>query len=356
MHLSPSVFADIKDVASPNSVPRIPDKFFATRAHDGVQTTVRPIKDVKGVTTRLVNQATHPTAAAATLHHGIPPKIAAPSSDLPDLPGWVLGILAGGLSFLLIVAVVLYIAQFPPRLEWLQRTQQKWKGRAGYSKLEQDDRSTADEDGVNGGESSAVAPSNLQLRSLKKRSRPTLSIDTGVGVAYDAHGVVAAHDAEDLYEEQHQLEHSGLLQKKRHSYDEEALRMQPKSPIMPAWGSFTAPLPAASTFTGGGSISESGRDIESRPYSLSAGAISTPDLFDFRAYPQQDGAEGEGNDNGDGFAGSAFLRRVNGGIYDAADKLSKAFYDQVTAPEEGLLLPVHEEERERALGEGVFVN
>jgi hypothetical protein len=49
------------------------------------------------------------------------------------------------------------------------------------------------------------------------------------------------------------------------------------------------------------------------------------------------------------------LARVNDDVRDAADRLSKTFYVQVTAPEEGLLLSVREDEREKALVSGVFV-
>ena len=55
-------------------------------------------------------------------------------------------------------------------------------------------------------------------------------------------------------------------------------------------------------------------------------------------------------------SGSAFLRRVNEGISSAAERLSRTFNEQVSGPEEGLLLPVHNGEREKAMTSRVFVS
>lgn len=49
------------------------------------------------------------------------------------------------------------------------------------------------------------------------------------------------------------------------------------------------------------------------------------------------------------------LSAVSTTINHAAERLAKLFHDQVTAPEEGLLLPVREEERQGELVAGIFI-
>jgi hypothetical protein len=40
------------------------------------------------------------------------------------------------------------------------------------------------------------------------------------------------------------------------------------------------------------------------------------------------------------------LRKINRSMYFAAEKMSRAFHDVVNEPEDGLLLPVRESERQ----------
>ena len=117
---------------------------------------------------------------------------------------------------------------------------------------------------------------------------------------------------------------------------------------MGAWESFTAPLPSPQTFTDGNTDGAADYDLESGNYSASAEGVSTPDMFDITSpYHREDEAEPP--------AGSALFKKINGGIYNVADKLSRTFYDQVTKPEEELLLPVHNDERETPSMPGVVV-
>lgn len=325
----------------PRGEGRIPYKFFAP-PHPTSLSAITPTalrKDVAIDTNQ--PQTTHQYPPWSYYAFKNMPE---PASDPPEIPTWVLGMLVGALTFLFVIAIVLFLAQFPPRLGWLRDIKHKWL--AGYTRLSQEDHEL--KEGLVGGRSSAVASSTSRSRGGLKKRRPTLSIDTGVGTAYDGLGVVVPNEGDadtegDWY----------TALQTRHSYDEEALCMPRRSPVALNWQSLTAPLPSIQTF--GGSRGDSGdvestSDIDAEAILSSRSApptIATPNFFRYVSQFDCD-------DDGD-YLGSALLKRVNEGIYTAADKLSRAFYDQVNRPEEGLLLPVREGERERVLDGGVIV-
>lgn len=327
------------DMAKPSkTMTQIPSKFLATpqsSSRNGVHTTARPTQNFEGLTTFTVNRATQP---AAVTGHGAP-KTSTLELSLPELPNWILHLLAGTLSFLLVVAVLLFVAQFPPRLGWLTKIK-RWK-RPGYEKICQDEPDFGFDPFY--GMSSAVASAWENHESDERaksdgprRRRPkNLSIDTGL--ASRGLGIAVPGD-EDVRR----------TPRKRQSFDEEALRMRPKSPARVLWESFTAPLPSVQIFTGGQKQTEPIEDyVETGLYSAPSVQVSTPDVFDIKSrYYKHGDVEPPG---------SALLKKINGGIYHVADKLSRTFYDQVTEPEEGLLLPVHNGDREKLLTPGVFV-
>ena len=258
---------------------------------------------------------------------------------------------AGLASFVLIVAVVLYLAQFPPCLSWIRKLKRKSQG---YSKVEQEDHEL-DSNIHHRGKSSAVASAscdghvdNERFGALRRRKLRHLRINTraeyrGLGIAVPGKDESGAHEEKE----------------KRRSYDEEALQEHQKSPMVAKWQALTAPLPSLTGFTDGentprGSTSVPAyamqSDIESGRR-LSQYTVSSPDMFDIRSPLHHHLRTGEGNAHL-----SNIFERVNNGIYSAADRLSRTFHDKVTGPEEGLLLPVHYNEHEKTMTKGVFVD
>ncbi|KAK3714014.1 hypothetical protein LTR37_008043 [Vermiconidia calcicola] len=283
------------------------------------------------------NAPTPPTSLSPALSPA--PKTSAPSEGLPEVPTWAMHAFAGCASFVLIVAIVLYIAQFPPDMSWL-RKRPRWK-KSGYMEIGQEEDNGNNERRYRG-KSSAVAATqhtngvDTRTGTLRQRKPRNLSIETGA--TYKGLGIAVPRDEE--------------AESSRRSFDVEALRQPAKSPVRVTWESFTAPLPSVSDFMHGKRIArQSTLDVEDGHGESRSLSASTPDMFDLLS-PYHAGARTRGTTT----QGSAFLNKVNGSIYQAADRLSRTFYDQVQGPEEGLLLPVHQREREAPLTAGVFVD
>lgn len=79
---------------------------------------------------------------------------------------------------------------------------------------------------------------------------------------------------------------------------------------------------------------------------------TTPELFDTAALYFHGGRHA----GYESPPGSAIFRTINESISHVADRLSRRFHDQITGPEEGLLLPVHNSEREAPVTPGMFVS
>jgi hypothetical protein len=143
--------------------------------------------------------------------------------------------------------------------------------------------------------------------------------------------------------------------------DDDTLRHRPHNSPMTARSAYlSAPLPSAVSSSRAGwtptkrsplSTVDTSPDLESGNTQSPSLSAPSPHLFDINS-PLHEALRSSGYGS---TRGSAFLERINDGVRDAADRLSKTFYVQVTAPEEGLLLPVCEDEREKALVSGVFV-
>lgn len=349
----------------------IPEKYLGTTqlfARDEFATCIRRSSQVhdrevtmtgSDLTASLPAQSTTPVKSATL------PALRTSPAHLPPIPTWAIHILAGSLSFLIVVAVVLYFAQFPPQFTWLRKFQSSAKHR-GYTKVKGNGAEDEDISDVWDGSYSTAIHRHPRLPAdsetgegeactRSRRRRPKhLSIDTHV--TYRGLGIAGA-DGELGDDEGGTL--ARVLEGRR-SYDAEALRERAQSPITAAWESFTAPLPSAKGFLTGQS------DVPARPSPMTSGdaekgfsytysAASTPDLLDYRqAYSTPTTSVPRDVGNAEEPPGSAIFRKINDRIYHAADRLSKTFHDQVNGPEEGLLLPVHNEEREPPPWPNVF--
>lgn len=173
--------------------------------------------------------------------------------DLPELPNWVIGILAGMLSFGLVVAVVLYFANFPPEWEWLHDARKilSRRNQRGYTRIDDSDEENDSEAGNKRGADNRRKAAGLgislssttALGGIAARRRKNLSVDTsgrygGLGIA--VHG---DRNLEVLKEQRWW---------RRRSFDEEKLRHREPPPLSPArfaWEAFTAPIPSIATFS-----------------------------------------------------------------------------------------------------------
>ncbi|KAK5146589.1 hypothetical protein LTR32_001845 [Rachicladosporium monterosium] len=223
------------------------------RPHTATQSGDSPGESVARPTT----VQSHPSALSAKMR----------GDELPELPGWLIGLLAGLLSFGLIVAVVLYLANFPPEWGWLRRlrihTTPQRRKKGGYAKVNSEDESSADE--KRGRRKLALrAPEAVGLGisytsstaggggGIASRRRKNLSVDTsgrygGLGTAVSGSRNVAARRDEGERREW-----------RSSSYDEEELRHREPPPLSPArfaWEALTAPIPSLAGFSallGGG--------------------------------------------------------------------------------------------------------
>lgn len=282
-----------------------------------------------------------PTPTATTL--------ARDDGGLPALPTWFIHFLAGMLSFLLVVGVVLFLAQFPETLGWLRNL--RARRRVCYRRLEEDeDKDGDEEDGVSGANlstraaSSSIAVDGAKMESHrrhmvggeggigKEHKRHQLSIDTsarykGLGIAVPGSG--------------YKDEECGDAFSMDECYDGSTETPTLRRPWL------TAPLPSVATFfhsPGSGGAAprivegdvESGRrwGVNVQSSEIFGGASPVHGMF--------------GHDGG-------ILEKVNAGITHAAARLGRKFHSQVVGAEEGLVLPVREEEREGELVEGEFV-
>lgn len=242
------------------------------------------------------------------------------NADLPAPPHWLVAIFAGLLTFGFILAIGLYLINFPPDLSWVARLQE-WKSKqAGYQQVPSDGQDHKGED--------CYTTSTPGHDTVRRRPKKALRVDTSaphLGLGMTASG------GDD---------HAGGAMtepSKRRSLDEEALRPQtarPGTPAVAAWTALSAPLPQMSPF---GATYNAASDLEDGTYNPSTAAI-----FD-RNSPVHRSKLGVSP----GPMTAGFLRNIRGGVEHAAEHLSNVLYDQVKgSAEEGLLLPVRECERE----------
>jgi hypothetical protein len=230
------------------------------------------------------------------------------------------------------------MAQFPESLAWARNMRQRRN--QGYDRLEQEDidldgsSTRARSSGVATGQANAEVHGRHKDSESRRQRRPRdLSINTtaqykGLGIAVPGDGY------------QDELCDSAHSQQNDNSTED--------PPPHKPW--LTAPLPSVSAFFHSPQpTTNSWQNTEADVESGHAGLLKvpSPEIFHI-ASPVHNALNRE-------HEGGKFLQRVNDGITYVADRLSRRFNDQVTGPEEGLLLSVRGEEREQKLVDGVFV-
>ncbi|KAK0820595.1 mRNA splicing protein [Friedmanniomyces endolithicus] len=288
--------------------------------------------------------------------------------ELPELPGWLIGLLAGLLSFGLIVAVVLYLANFPPEWGWLRRlrihTTPQRRKKGGYVKLGDEDDSSADE--KRGRRKLALrSPEAVGLGifytsstaggggGLASRRRKNLSVDTsgrygglGTTVPGSHHDVAAGRGEAEAREW------------RSRAYDEEKLRHWEPPPLSPArfaWEALTAPIPSLAGFSallGGGNRGREAAQAKSTTGGLSneRGTVLETGRYSPCCEPE---VETEAFCTPAGVAvvaprGANVFGKIGESVEHAAATLGGLLSDVVDrSAEEGLLLPVRDSERER---------
>ncbi|KAK5694531.1 hypothetical protein LTR97_009121 [Elasticomyces elasticus] len=325
----------------------------ATAQPTAVSPTSRPhgtLDSESGPHAKYINAGTYPKAVR--------------NDELPELPAWVVGVLAGMLSFGLILSVVLYLANFPPDWEWLYDVRMRLmrRRRDGYAKI--NGQAEGDTSEARGGpKQSGSAGLGISFASatatggLASRRRKNMSVDTsgrygGLGVAVidkDKDGIdgndVDRRDESTLYKRQ-----------RRTSYDEETLRYrQPPvlSPARFAWEALTAPIPSNESFTG-----FAGRGASSAKTPISRNGVPHRRWENVNTHQGSTiaplGTPVELEQVMAEHKSANIFHRIGESVEHAAEKLGKVLSDAVEGDaEEGLLLPVQMSERERGYEPGL---
>lgn len=247
-------------------------------------------------------------------------------ADLPRLPSWFISAFAGAGVFVLIVAVVLLMVQWPQSIAWVE----EWLRRrptGDYKKAVQEDGlphvlpfSITSDSTTAHDFSGGYANDHDSIRSLEgRRNGKNLRIDTtakyrGLGIT------LAADDAAEA-------PGPGGLRK--------MFSLAP--PRQPPWK--TDPLPCVSSLFSGSTWHHNperttpGADSQAPTVRRSITASDTaPECFDSRSESIA--------------VGKAVVRKMNQVIFNGTEKLAGVLHDPVQIPEGGLLLPIREEERE----------
>ena len=277
-----------------------------------------------------------------------------------DLPGWnwlAVGFLFAWLAFMFSVAVIVYFLNFPKHLrKWLRRLMQG--ERRGYEKIRQGD-------GEDRGRSSAY------------RTRGSLEVEDGSGDERQTspHGarrrkpaglaIATGTDAQGLGISMPKTREPKAKLRSRRSFDDEALRLRPISPTVSAFQALTAPIPSARRFFSpltGRSARTPGayQALNALEEGDSSPPLSSASSFDsvyHDAMRHHSPYHHSPVTKSSGWETPRFLQTVNGGIERMAGRLTRALHDQIKdGPEEGLLLPVRECDRQRnGTGVGVVV-
>ncbi|KAK5137763.1 hypothetical protein LTR08_007335 [Meristemomyces frigidus] len=337
---------------SASASPYIPAKFLLEKPAFPADEFRSIVRSTGAMTTR-VNLNDKAEVVQETLPGAAPTSTSAKfRDDFPAMPEWLVGLMAGLLAFGFVVAVVLYLANFPPSLSWVHSLRKRKLRRYGYTALGDGED---DSDGHRRSKSATVTDSSsgesgAATSSAGKglaRRRKNLSIDTSAH--YFGLGIALPGD------------HEAAQRKRRRSYDEEATQLRHLKPtpsaVRTAWEAVTAPLPSASVFahnisatlTGGprtaavdGNYTRLGNgDLEE---GVAEGLRS--DATDYATSPYkravQDPLYGpETRAEMDGFLG-----KLGSGVEHVAGRLTKALHDRVDGAEDGLLLSVKDCERE----------
>ncbi|KAK4565712.1 mRNA splicing protein [Recurvomyces mirabilis] len=255
--------------------------------------------------------------------------------DASPIPNWAIGLLGGLLSFGVVLAVLLYLINFPPRLAWLRN--RGWlRSHHRYTRV-------FPHDDIEMSDSIATATTSAAEKQGKPRKRNKLSIDTST--TYQCLGIaVPGKNASPAVDVTHE---------RRQSYDEEkrAPRSQrPMSPTRFAWEAVTAPIPSIRAFTPLVHLRHPKSSRLAKEYDTSYGAPEelesgsyTPSTMSTYGTPLAPAVTSPVQLLKDGNV----FERLGERIEHAADRLGRILSAQVEGdPEEGLLLPVQVHERE----------
>ncbi|KAK4501987.1 hypothetical protein PRZ48_007798 [Zasmidium cellare] len=282
---------------------------------------------------------------------------------IPDPPVWFPYMIAALLAIMLALAVLFYFVNFPPTGRWIRENYQEWKQwlsarrnqRYGYEKVEEIQLDSND------CRSSGASPTLRQLSEITVPGK-----DDAVSAAFTTSAnTPGLHNTPTLYSRRRKGEGmnvdtdaaaglgitltaetpSGVRQQK--SFDDTLLRpntdkplpQPPKTPARQAVQSAKAFLPRITSRS----------ELASRKLStdLETGLLRPP-----RRNPLP--PTSSPTPSAPPSPGYRVLEMVGGSVEYAAEKMSKFMHDQVKGnPEEGLLLPVRDCEREKVLGEVV---
>jgi len=270
-----------------------------------------------------ITTAIAPSRSSTAENNAIPGPSPPPNTtyDLPDLPAWLAGLIAGSLTFGLVVAVLLYLANFPPTWRFSEKLRRQRS--TGYYPLRDHEHEDSDE-------SDHVTSSSLRRRNKYKN----LHVDTTA--RYTGLGIAVPGDEAPLR----------LRRRRRSSYDEEALRGRRRgfqTRAQAVWTAVTAPLPSAREFVWGWAPGASGgggggRDLETGTHGIqsisSSPGLASPSYR--RDYLMTTDREVD------------FLERVDAGVVSMVGSLATKLDKQVDDAEGGLFLPVRDSEREQS--------
>ncbi|OQO15090.1 hypothetical protein B0A48_00472 [Cryoendolithus antarcticus] len=285
------------------------------------------------------------TATRSKLSDGtrtVPTSVKTPMSlplfSFPDWPPLLVFLMMAFMFLLSLLAIVLYFATFPPHNGWVRRFfRHNGRQKMGddYVRLNEDDsdEGSESEDLVMRGNGDMRHLDYLRQKAEKRRTEKQKWVSEVVAAEEKQVGLgIASASGTGC--------HPGQLlrQRRRRSLD---LRFLMPEKLMESIeqikdAAVSAPLPPARSFDSSPSSSSLSRNNSEED--LETGMHTSLLLSSYGQEPKG------GQKEGYGFA--AWFETVNAGIEYAAAKLARASHDHVVAPEEGLLLPVRDGERE----------
>ncbi|KAK6436037.1 hypothetical protein LTR95_007771 [Oleoguttula sp. CCFEE 5521] len=297
------------------------------------QSSIRPYPTAFATATRVKSSngtRTYPTLVKTAMSF--------PLYRFPDWPPLLVFCLMAFMFILWLLAIVLYFATFPPRNGWLRRAFRRdgrQKKADGYKKLEDydSDEGSDFEDQVMRGDVDVGHPHHFRERTNKRHTEKQKWVAQVVNGDEEQVGLgIASASGTDCYPGQL------LRQRRRRSLDLRFLMPEKLKDTIDQIkdAPVSAPLLPARSFDSSSSStslsrSDSDEDLET--------GMHTP-LLPSAHDPKPKGGQKEG------YRLTAWLETMNAGIEYAAGKLARAAHDHVVAPEEGLLLPVRDGERE----------
>lgn len=249
------------------------------------------------------------------------------------------------MGFVFVVGVVLFLAQFTPALELRMLRRQVKK----YEKVPQENE---DEDvemeEFNGFTKDREARMPDGGSGVKRRRPSHLTVNTatkyhGLGIAVPGEQCVEGASADDSSS-------SPQIERTTPSRNVFATALMPSKSRFSPYHRSPLSKPPLSAF-------------QPNEYTSTNNSLATPrllrapstDIFDIDS-PLHHSLQTQGDKHSSGLSENAFFRKVNNGVTYAAEKFSKKLHDHITGPEEGLLLPIREEERASPLVYGESVD